>query len=165
MCWFYWNTILCISLCIIFPCTLTAKYIIFETTVQIPEVEYAGKYGHMRANTDMWGQIQLYTLKYGYLPRMANNQHWLLVLLNMQKRTYCNQICDNYGYSLDVVIFEGYSPLNNRVIQWTCVFLEVIHRWRRLEAKISRLFYFMWLSFNQYNWFFIMWGITITVHS
>jgi hypothetical protein len=44
---------------------------------------------------------------------------------------------------MDVVIFEGYSPLNNRVIQWTCVILEVIHRWRRLEAKISRLFYVM----------------------
>ena len=39
--------------CIIFPCTLTAKYIIFETTTQIPEVEYGGKYGHMRANTDI----------------------------------------------------------------------------------------------------------------
>jgi hypothetical protein len=32
---------------------LTAKYIIFETTTQIPEVEYGGKYGHMRANTDI----------------------------------------------------------------------------------------------------------------
>jgi hypothetical protein len=34
---------------------------------------------------------------------------------------------------------EGYSPLNNRVIQWTCVLLEVIHRWRRLEAKIFKV--------------------------
>ena len=50
---------------------------------------------------------------------------------------------NHQGYSLDVVIFEGYSPLNNRVIQWTCVILEVIHGWRRLEAKISRLFYVM----------------------
>jgi hypothetical protein len=32
---------------------LTAKYIIFETTAQIPEVEYRGKYRHMRANTDI----------------------------------------------------------------------------------------------------------------
>ena len=31
----------------------------------------------------------------------------------------------HWGYSLDVVIFEGYSPLNNMVIQWTCVILEV----------------------------------------
>ena len=30
----------------IFPCTLTAKYIIFETTAQIPEVEYGIKYGY-----------------------------------------------------------------------------------------------------------------------
>jgi hypothetical protein len=56
------------------------------------------------------------------------------------------------------------TPLNNRVIQWACVILEVIHRWRRLEAKISRLFHVMWLSFNQYNWFFIMWGIIISVN-
>jgi len=32
---------------------LTAKYIIFETTAQIPEVEYGDKDGHMRANTDI----------------------------------------------------------------------------------------------------------------
>jgi hypothetical protein len=25
----------------------------FETTAQIPEVEYGGKYGYMRANTDI----------------------------------------------------------------------------------------------------------------
>ena len=31
----------------IYPCTLTAKFIIFETTAQIPEVEYEDKYGHM----------------------------------------------------------------------------------------------------------------------
>jgi hypothetical protein len=31
----------------------TAKYIIFETTAQIPEVEYGGKYGYMRANMDI----------------------------------------------------------------------------------------------------------------
>jgi hypothetical protein len=28
-------------------------YIIFETTAQIPEVEFGAKYGYMRANTDM----------------------------------------------------------------------------------------------------------------
>jgi len=55
----------------------------------------------------------------------------------------------HYGYSLDVVIYEVYSPLNNGVIQWMCVIPEVIYRWRRLEAKISRLCYVMWLSFNQ----------------
>ena len=37
-------------------------------------------------------------------------------------------------------MFEGYSPLNNRVIPWTCVILEVIHRWRRLEAKYPDYF-------------------------
>ena len=63
----------------------------------------------------------------------------------------------------NIQIKLNYSPLNNRVIQWTCVILEVIHRWRRLEAKISRLFYVMWLSFNQWNWFFIMSGIIIII--
>ena len=63
-----WNTILCISLCIIFPCTLTAKYIIVETTAQIPEIEYGGNYGHMRANTNIWGQIRIIDGQYGYLP-------------------------------------------------------------------------------------------------
>ena len=62
------------------------------------------------------------------------------------------------------LIFELLKYYFIRVIQWTCVILEVIHRWRRLEAKISRLFHVMWLSFNQYNWFFIMWGIIISVN-
>jgi hypothetical protein len=30
--------------------------IIFETTAQIQEVEFGGKYGYMRANTDIRGQ-------------------------------------------------------------------------------------------------------------
>jgi len=30
--------------------------IFFETTAQIPEVELGGKYGYMRANTDIWGK-------------------------------------------------------------------------------------------------------------
>ena len=28
-------------------------HIIFETTAQIPKVEFGGKYGYMRANTDL----------------------------------------------------------------------------------------------------------------
>ena len=41
------------------------------------------------------------------------------------------------------LIFELLKYYSIRVIQWTCLILEVIHRWRRLEAKISRLFYVM----------------------
>jgi hypothetical protein len=37
----------------------------FETTAQIPEVELGGKYGYMRANTDIWGQIRIFA---PYLP-------------------------------------------------------------------------------------------------
>jgi hypothetical protein len=33
---------------------LVLRYIIFETTAQIPEVELGGQYGYMRANTDMY---------------------------------------------------------------------------------------------------------------
>jgi hypothetical protein len=29
-------------------------YIIFETTAKIPEVEFGGKYGYLRANTDIY---------------------------------------------------------------------------------------------------------------
>jgi hypothetical protein len=37
--------------------SLVLWHIIFETTAQIPEVEFEGKYGYLRANTDLWGQI------------------------------------------------------------------------------------------------------------
>jgi hypothetical protein len=71
---------------------------------------------------------------------------------------------DNSCFVIPKLLKNGDNkPLNNRVIQWTCAILEFIHRWRRLEAKIFRLFFVMWLSFNQYNWFFIMWGIIIHV--
>jgi hypothetical protein len=39
--------------------------IIFETTAQIPEVEYGGKYRYMKANTDIYPVFAL----------RANNQH------------------------------------------------------------------------------------------
>ena len=46
-------------------------YIIFETTAQIPEVEYGGKYGHKGNNkiTELriWGQIRIFEGKYEYL--------------------------------------------------------------------------------------------------
>jgi hypothetical protein len=32
----------------------------FETTAQMPEVNLGGKYGYMRANTDIWGQIWIF---------------------------------------------------------------------------------------------------------
>jgi len=42
-----------------------------ETTAQITEVEFGGKYVYMRANMDIGGQIRIFS---AYLP-MANNQH------------------------------------------------------------------------------------------
>jgi len=44
---------------------LVLRHIIFETTAQIPEVEFEGKYGYMRANTDIRGQIRIFA---PYLP-------------------------------------------------------------------------------------------------
>ena len=42
----------------------------FETTAQIQEVEFGGKYRYMRAHTDIWGQIRIFEGQYGYLPRI-----------------------------------------------------------------------------------------------
>ena len=64
----------------------------FETTAQIPEVEFGGKYGYMRANMDIWGQIRIFA---PYLPWEQITNTDFQLLLDMQKRTYCNKICDN----------------------------------------------------------------------
>jgi hypothetical protein len=69
--------------------------IIFETTAQIPEVEYGGKYGYMRANTDIWGQIRIFA---PYLPWEQITNTDFELLLDKQKWTYCNKICDNTNY-------------------------------------------------------------------
>ena len=42
-----------------------------ETTAQITEVEFGGKYVYMRANMDIGGQIRILEGKYGYLPRIC----------------------------------------------------------------------------------------------
>ena len=66
----FWNVLIwlkydfmhtCTSLCAIFPSVLW--HIIFETTAQIPEVYFGGKYGYtcMRANTGIWGQMRIPT--------------------------------------------------------------------------------------------------------
>ena len=59
---------------------------------------YEGKYGYLRANTNIfryfpWGQI-------------TNTDFYLL--LDMQKRTYCNKTCDNkrlLQYIFHIIIF------------------------------------------------------------
>jgi len=64
-------------------------HIIFETTVQILEVEFGCKYGY-----SPWGKI-------------TNTDYWLL--FDMQKRTNCNKICDkSYYATISVFIsFKG----------------------------------------------------------
>jgi hypothetical protein len=49
-------------------------FLYFETTAHIPEVEFGGKYGYMRANTDR-----------------ANNQHWLLAIIGHAKTNILQQ--------------------------------------------------------------------------
>ena len=54
---------------------LVLWHIIFKTTAQIPEVEYGGKYGYMRPDTDI---CPVFALR-------ANNQHWLLAIIGHAK--------------------------------------------------------------------------------
>jgi hypothetical protein len=54
---------------------------IFETTAQIPEVGFGGKYGYLRANTDICPVFVL----------SANNQHWLLVVIGHAKTNILQQ--------------------------------------------------------------------------
>ena len=51
------------------------------------------------ADTGSWirGQIRIYEGKYGYLRGQITNND-LQLLLNMQKRTYCNKKCDKIDY-------------------------------------------------------------------
>ena len=59
---------------------------------------HEGKDGYMRANADIWGQIRIFEGKYGYLPwgQITNTEFYLI--LDMQKRTYCNKIFDKLYY-------------------------------------------------------------------
>ena len=61
----------------------------FETTAQIPEVEFGGKYGYIRANMDIWGQkntdiCTVFALR-------ANNQHWLSAIIGHAKTNILQQ--------------------------------------------------------------------------
>ena len=60
---------------------LVLWHIIFETTAQIPEVELGGKYGYMRANTDICPV---------FAPSV-NNQHWLLAIIGHAKTNILQQ--------------------------------------------------------------------------
>jgi hypothetical protein len=67
---------------------LVLWHIIFETTAQIPEVEFKCKiYGYLRANTNICG----------YFPWVQTTNINFYLLLDMQKRTYCNK---QYGWKL-----------------------------------------------------------------
>jgi hypothetical protein len=58
------------------PSSLARWHIMFDTTAQIPEVEFGGKYQYWP-----WGQKTSTDLR--------------LLLLDIQKRAYCNKMCDN----------------------------------------------------------------------
>ena len=63
-------------------------FLYFETTAQIPEVEFGGTYGYLRANTDIWGPIRIFA---PYLPLRANSQHWLLPIIGHAKTNILQQ--------------------------------------------------------------------------
>jgi hypothetical protein len=88
------NTLKCVNLIEIrfyaylyTPSFLVFWYIMFDTTVQTPEVEFGSQYGY------------LFEDKYRYWPwgQIVNTDFRLL--LDMQKPTYCNKICDNHQFS------------------------------------------------------------------
>jgi hypothetical protein len=47
-----------------------------------------------------WGQIRICGGKYGYLLQGQITSTDFRLLLDMQKRTYCNKICDKFSYFL-----------------------------------------------------------------
>ena len=49
---------------------------------------YEGKYGYMRANTDIWGQIWIFEGKFAL---RANTQHWLLAIIGHAKTNILQQ--------------------------------------------------------------------------
>jgi hypothetical protein len=51
------------------------------------------------------GTIRVFEGKYGYLLRGQITSTDFRLLLDMQKRTYCNKICDKHVYSLKCFIF------------------------------------------------------------
>ena len=67
-------------------------YIICHWTLT-PEVECGPK-------IDIWGQISI-------LAPTANNQDWHLAILRMQKRTYCNKICDKKNQITHVCLIQS----------------------------------------------------------
>jgi hypothetical protein len=69
------------------PSFLVLSHIIFENTAGIPRVEFGGKCRYLKANTDIRGQIRIFAL------RQITNTDFKL-LMDMQKRTYCNKIFD-----------------------------------------------------------------------
>ena len=77
-----WNTILCIFLYTIFPCIFTYKV------------------WHHCAETASWirGAIWIFESKYPYWPWWQITNTNFRLLLDMQKRTYCNKIGDNCIY-------------------------------------------------------------------
>ena len=135
----YSNMLKCVNLIEIWfyaSCFFVLGHIIFETTAQIPEVEFGGKYGYMRANTGIcpylpWGQVQ--------------------------KRTYCNKTCDNCCYSIFImqqVWFENVLFISNMTLYW-------LHSCHLDLSSISIMslicfswngFLFAYVHITQYSW-------------
>ena len=86
------------------PYTLTYMFIMFDTTAQIPEVEFGGKYWY-------WPREQV-----------TNTDFWLL--LDMQMWTYCNKICDTY---LQICYLYNHKKIQikykKRYLQMWCLYI------------------------------------------
>jgi hypothetical protein len=60
----FWNVLIWLKYDL--PSFLVLWHIFFETTAQIPEVKFGGKYGYLRANTDIEGKW----------PTLTSNYYW-----------------------------------------------------------------------------------------
>jgi hypothetical protein len=117
----------------------------FETTAQIPEVEFGGKYGYMRANMDIWGQIndtfifigywtwRLYTFETWINIGQTRRLQWSIFLLVFW-RQYRKRNADTYHsiiyifitYFVAIWSHRFYSVLYSCFVKQICPFM--LHR-------------------------------------
>ena len=132
----YSNILKCVNLIEIWfyayfytPSFLVLWHIMFDTTAQIPEVEFGG-------------QIWIFEGKYSYwLSGQITNTDFCL-LLDMQKQTYCNKICDSIGKF--TISFREYGDKIK-------LFLQKYINFKILNIGTISFWVFFVISFNYSN--------------
>jgi hypothetical protein len=85
----FWNVLIWLKYDFtIFPCTLT--YLLWDPAADARSYIrgririFECQYGYLRANTDIWRLIRIFTLR-------ANNQHWILAIIGHAKTNILQQ--------------------------------------------------------------------------